>query len=492
MVGGVPVEQVRGELDRLAHRAADQLAEATARRAAAGVQAGQLDPRVDGHPQLLQLPGELAVGQGVLADHDVPGLLQAGRHALPAVGLAQPDDPALGLQLDHVAEEVRPVAAARRQQRRVGQRDRRHRQPGDRQAVFRTGQRAGPTRPARSEGQQAGDGRTQQLSPMQVHGVASAILTRRSVPQHRRTAGPGPSPSPFHSPRRVQPPWPIGVSRLAPIRDTRDNRRDRTTREEAAMSTASTTAPTLLTAAEFARRPDPGHPEELVRGRIVPMPPPTRRHGQICSQVRSIFSGNFFEDHDLGHVVSNDAGVITERGPDTVRGADVAFYSYNRVPKGPLPADYGAEAARAHHRGPLAERSLAEGARQGRRIPRCRGAGRGRARRRFPDGPPLLWPIRRPAQPQSRRRARRSPRSCPASPSRSGDSSSDRPGLAQFPSGVLTRNSRHAERDRPERREDGGDAQQHDHAGRRRDRRRRVDRPVGAGSSSHRTASTRM
>ncbi len=32
-------------------------------------------------------------------------------------------------------------------------------------------------------------------------------------------------------------------------------------------------------------------------------------------------------------------GVLTEREPDTVRGADVAFYSYNRVPKGMLPRE---------------------------------------------------------------------------------------------------------------------------------------------------------
>src|SRR5262249_28420667 len=39
-------------------------------------------------------------------------------------------------------------------------------------------------------------------------------------------------------------------------------------------------------------------------------------------------------------VVGNDSGVITERDPDTVRGADVAFYSYQRVPPGPLPRRY--------------------------------------------------------------------------------------------------------------------------------------------------------
>src|SRR5262249_37678465 len=37
------------------------------------------------------------------------------------------------------------------------------------------------------------------------------------------------------------------------------------------------------------------------------------------------------------YVVLNDAGVITERTPDTVRGADFAFYSYAQVPRGAFP-----------------------------------------------------------------------------------------------------------------------------------------------------------
>jgi Uma2 family endonuclease len=108
------------------------------------------------------------------------------------------------------------------------------------------------------------------------------------------------------------------------------------------MSTALVTPPILMTAEEYARRPDPGHPEELVRGRIVPMSLPNRRHGQICAQSVYLLR-RYLEDHDLGHVLCNDAGVITERDPDTVRGADVAFYSYTRLPKGPLPGDYGPE-----------------------------------------------------------------------------------------------------------------------------------------------------
>lgn len=105
------------------------------------------------------------------------------------------------------------------------------------------------------------------------------------------------------------------------------------------MSTASAPMPALLTAEEFAQRQDPGFPEELVRGRIVPMPMPKPRHGEICSRTVRLL-GNCAEERDLGRVLSNDTGVITERGPDTVRGADVSFYSYARVPKGPLPDRY--------------------------------------------------------------------------------------------------------------------------------------------------------
>jgi Uma2 family endonuclease len=108
------------------------------------------------------------------------------------------------------------------------------------------------------------------------------------------------------------------------------------------MSPESTAAPDVLTAEEYARRPDPGYPEELVRGRTVPMSHPDRRHGQICNKVGRIL-GNIAEHHALGHVLNNEAGVITARNPDTVRGPDVSFYSFGRLPKGPLPAGYGSE-----------------------------------------------------------------------------------------------------------------------------------------------------
>jgi Uma2 family endonuclease len=99
------------------------------------------------------------------------------------------------------------------------------------------------------------------------------------------------------------------------------------------------TAETLLTAEEYLQLPDNGQPTELVSGKVVPVNMPKARHGQICGRTAYLLQ-RFLEDHDLGHVLSNDTGVPTRRGPDTVRGADIAFYSYAKVPKGPLPNDY--------------------------------------------------------------------------------------------------------------------------------------------------------
>jgi Uma2 family endonuclease len=100
-----------------------------------------------------------------------------------------------------------------------------------------------------------------------------------------------------------------------------------------------TVAEARLTAEEYRLLPDNGQWTELVRGRIVPMNMPAPRHGQICVRIVRIL-GRFLDDHDIGHLVSNDSAVVTERDPDTVRGADVAFYRYERVPRGPFPEGY--------------------------------------------------------------------------------------------------------------------------------------------------------
>jgi Uma2 family endonuclease len=102
---------------------------------------------------------------------------------------------------------------------------------------------------------------------------------------------------------------------------------------------ATIESPPLLTAEQYAQLPDSGRQTELVRGKVVEMNMPFPRHGQVCATALYIIK-SFADKYDLGHVVGNDSGVVTERNPDSVRGADVAFYSYARVPRGPLPNHY--------------------------------------------------------------------------------------------------------------------------------------------------------
>src|SRR5271167_495530 len=108
------------------------------------------------------------------------------------------------------------------------------------------------------------------------------------------------------------------------------------------MVTATAAAPTperLLTAEEYEKLPDTGVPTELVRGRVLEMNMPAPRHGEICWKVARLV-GVHAEEQGLGRIVINDSGVLTSRNPDTVRGADASFYSYARVPRGPLPVGY--------------------------------------------------------------------------------------------------------------------------------------------------------
>jgi len=95
----------------------------------------------------------------------------------------------------------------------------------------------------------------------------------------------------------------------------------------------------LLTAEEYALLPDEGQRTELRRGVVVTINLPGFRHGEVCGNVYH-YVDNFVREHKLGRTLTNDSGIITERNPDTVRGADVSFYSYQRVPKGQSPVGY--------------------------------------------------------------------------------------------------------------------------------------------------------
>jgi Uma2 family endonuclease len=95
------------------------------------------------------------------------------------------------------------------------------------------------------------------------------------------------------------------------------------------MSTVSTKTK-LMTADEFfdwANRPEnQGKHFELVRGEVVEVSRPGERHGLICGNVAWVLN-NFVRQRGGGRVLSNDAGILLERDPDTVRGPDVVFFT---------------------------------------------------------------------------------------------------------------------------------------------------------------------
>ncbi len=95
------------------------------------------------------------------------------------------------------------------------------------------------------------------------------------------------------------------------------------------------TLATLVTADEFTARYANIH-AELVKGIVKEYPVPWARHGKICATMTRLI-GVHVEAHDLGHVMCNDSWIKTGSNPDTVRGGDVCFFSYERQPKGELP-----------------------------------------------------------------------------------------------------------------------------------------------------------
>lgn len=96
------------------------------------------------------------------------------------------------------------------------------------------------------------------------------------------------------------------------------------------------TATQLLTAEEFAER-YPNHRVELVAGEVEELPMPMQKHGLVNSKLdRSL--GVFVEEHDLGWTTTCGSFVVVARNPDTVRGADFCYFSYNVIPKGQFPS----------------------------------------------------------------------------------------------------------------------------------------------------------
>jgi Uma2 family endonuclease len=96
----------------------------------------------------------------------------------------------------------------------------------------------------------------------------------------------------------------------------------------------------LISAEDFALIAHVLGPCELVKGEIIPTSPGGVRHSRVSGNAYWILESHC-RTRDIGRVLTNEAGVIVARRPDTVRGADVAYISYARLPKGgPLPTGF--------------------------------------------------------------------------------------------------------------------------------------------------------
>lgn len=94
----------------------------------------------------------------------------------------------------------------------------------------------------------------------------------------------------------------------------------------------------LMTAAEFAELELDAR-VELIAGEVIEMPVPGMRHavvGKNCLLALELWN----RANGQTWVVGMEAGVITERDPDTVRGPDIMAISRARLPEGAVPTGF--------------------------------------------------------------------------------------------------------------------------------------------------------
>lgn len=84
-----------------------------------------------------------------------------------------------------------------------------------------------------------------------------------------------------------------------------------------------------ITADELYRMGDIG-PAELINGEIVKQMPTGHPHGFIENMI-AFFLTLFVREHKSGRVITGEVGIITRRDPYSVRAADVAYISKERL-----------------------------------------------------------------------------------------------------------------------------------------------------------------
>ena len=89
---------------------------------------------------------------------------------------------------------------------------------------------------------------------------------------------------------------------------------------------------TLFTAEELLCLPADGRRLELVKGRVYEMPLADERQTGVAVRMGAALDAHV-KSNDLGAVFSAGTGFVLGRDPDTVRAADAAFVTRERIPE---------------------------------------------------------------------------------------------------------------------------------------------------------------
>ena len=72
-------------------------------------------------------------------------------------------------------------------------------------------------------------------------------------------------------------------------------------------------------------------PCELVKGEIIPMSPGHFKHSRVTMNIAFVLEA-YARRTKTGRILTNEAGMVVKKDLDTVRGGDVVFISYKRLP----------------------------------------------------------------------------------------------------------------------------------------------------------------
>lgn len=99
------------------------------------------------------------------------------------------------------------------------------------------------------------------------------------------------------------------------------------------MATVSTPKMTAEEFFDWANRPENAdRMYELDRGEVVEVPPPKKGHGFLNWVVIKLLT-EYLTRRGSGFLLTNDTGIVVERNPDTLRGADVMLFLRQPVPE---------------------------------------------------------------------------------------------------------------------------------------------------------------